>query len=89
MPRGCRSRHRPVEKLTERRDLIVIEGNGESNYSAYSPDVPGAAATGPTREDCEREMREAIAFHVEGLAQDGEEISEPLSTASYAVVQVA
>jgi predicted RNase H-like HicB family nuclease len=34
------------------RYLIVIEGNGATNYSAYSPDVPGCAATGATREEC-------------------------------------
>lgn len=75
--------------MTEHRYLIVIEGGGESNYSAYSPDVPGVAATGTTREECERQMRDAIAFHLEGLAQDGDAIPEPQSTASYVVVDAA
>jgi predicted RNase H-like HicB family nuclease len=75
--------------MSEQRYLIVIEGNGSTNYSAYSPDLPGVAATGATREECEREMREAIAFHVEGLRDDGDPIPEPHSTASYAVVDVA
>lgn len=75
--------------MTTRRYLIVIEGNGETNYSAYSPDIPGVAATGATQADCEREMRGAIAFHLEGLAQDGEPAPEPHSTASYAVVDVS
>ena len=44
--------------MSARRYLIIIEGNGEGNYSAYSPDIPGVAATGSTQEDCEREMRE-------------------------------
>jgi hypothetical protein len=34
-------------------------------------------------------MREAIAFHLAGLAQDGDPAPEPHSTASYAVVDVA
>jgi predicted RNase H-like HicB family nuclease len=75
--------------MTERRYLIVIEGGAETNYSAYSPDVPSVAATGATREECEREMGEAIAFHLEGLAQDGDAIPESQSTASYAVVDAA
>ncbi len=75
--------------MTEHRYLIVIEGDGETNYSAYSPDIPGVAATGATREECEREMREAIEFHLEGLAQDGDEIPESHSTASYVVVDAA
>jgi predicted RNase H-like HicB family nuclease len=51
------------------RYLIVVEGDGSTNYSAYSPDVPGVAAVGATREECEREMREAIEFHIEGLGR--------------------
>lgn len=42
--------------------LIIIEGDGSTNYSAYCPDLPGVAATGDTVEECEAEMREAIAF---------------------------
>jgi len=34
-------------------------------------------------------MREAIEFHIEGLAKDGEPVPEAHSTAGYAVVQVA
>jgi predicted RNase H-like HicB family nuclease len=70
------------------RYLIVVEGDGTTNYSAYSPDVPGVAAVGATREQCEHEMREAIAFHLEGLAEDGEPVPEAHSTAGYALVEI-
>ena len=53
------------------RYLVLIEGGPPSNFSAWSPDLPGCAATGATIEECEREMREAIAFHLEGLSEDG------------------
>lgn len=75
--------------MSRRRYLIVIEGGREAHYSAYSPDIPGVAATGATRAECQREMREAITFHLEGLARDGEPAPEPHSTASYAGVDVA
>jgi predicted RNase H-like HicB family nuclease len=58
------------------RYLILIEGGPPSNYSAWSPDVPGCVATGDTLEHAEREMREAIAFHLQGLAEDGEPLPE-------------
>jgi predicted RNase H-like HicB family nuclease len=63
--------------MTERRYLIVIEGGGEANYSAYAPDLPGCVATGATLEECEGEMREAIAFHIEGLRESGQPVPEP------------
>ncbi|HEX5478198.1 MAG TPA: type II toxin-antitoxin system HicB family antitoxin, partial [Dehalococcoidia bacterium] len=40
------------------------------------PDLPGVVATGATREEVEREIGEAIAFHLEGMAEDHEEIPE-------------
>jgi predicted RNase H-like HicB family nuclease len=63
--------------MTERRYLIVIEGGEGMNYSAYAPDVPGCVATGATREECEREMRDALASHVEGLRDVGEPVPAP------------
>jgi len=55
---------------------IIIEKTG-TGYSAYSPDVPGCAATGDTREEVEANIREAIQFHIDGLKQEGYEVPEP------------
>jgi predicted RNase H-like HicB family nuclease len=63
--------------MTKRRYLIVIEGAEGESLSAYAPDLPGCVATGSTREQVEREMRDAIAFHLEGLRGAGEPIPEP------------
>jgi predicted RNase H-like HicB family nuclease len=49
---------------------IVIE-YGENNLSAYVPDLPGCITTGRTVEEIERNMREAIELHIEGLREDG------------------
>ncbi|HTA33833.1 MAG TPA: ATP-binding cassette domain-containing protein [Solirubrobacteraceae bacterium] len=56
--------------MIAKRHVIVVEGDDSTNYSAYSPDVPGVVATGATREECERELRDAIKFHLEGLSDD-------------------
>jgi predicted RNase H-like HicB family nuclease len=70
--------------MTERRYLIVIEGAEGENYSAYAPDLPGCVATGATIEEVEREMHDAIAFHLEGLRDAGQLIPEPSDlTAAY------
>jgi predicted RNase H-like HicB family nuclease len=67
------------------RYLIVIETTG-TGFSAYSPDLPGCAATGGTREEVERNMQEAIEFHIEGLRQAGEAVPQPSSQAGYCEV---
>lgn len=64
------------------RYAIVIE-KAESNYSAYVPDLPGCVATGATVAETEAEIREAIAFHLEGMREDGLAIPVPQSKVEY------
>ncbi len=65
---------------------IVIEETPR-NFAAYAPDLPGCVATGATREEAVREMRGAIAFHIEGLREHDEPVPTPSCAA--AVVDVA
>jgi len=65
------------------RYLILIEGGPPSNYSAWSPDLLGCVATGDTIDQTVAEMREAIAFHLEGLAADGDPTLEPTGPGVY------
>ncbi len=64
------------------RYAIVVE-KAENNYSAYVPDLPGCVATGATVEETEREIREAITFHIEGLIEDGFPVPPPVSIVEY------
>ena len=68
-----------------RRYAVVIE-KAPGNYSAYVPDLPGCVATGATVEEVEREIREAIELHLEGLRDAGEPIPEPTSRMAYVEV---
>jgi predicted RNase H-like HicB family nuclease len=61
---------------------IVIE-KAENNYSAYVSDLPGCIATEGTIEEVEREIREAIEFHLDGMREDGEPIPPPTSYVEY------
>jgi predicted RNase H-like HicB family nuclease len=61
---------------------IVIEKTAH-NYSAYVPDLPGCVSTGDTVEDAERNIREAIRFHLEGMREDGLPIPEPKALCEY------
>ena len=62
--------------------LIVVEKT-ETGFSAYSPDISGCVATGATEEETEANMKEAIAFHVEGLKQEGFPIPQPSTKSTY------
>ena len=64
------------------RYAVVIE-KADGNYSAYVPDLPGCVATGATIGDTERHISEAIAFHLDGLREDGLPIPEPTSLCEY------
>jgi len=67
------------------RILIVVEETG-TGYSAYSPDVPGCAATGQTRGEVESTMKEAISLHLGALRENGENVPPPRSYATYVEV---
>jgi predicted RNase H-like HicB family nuclease len=64
------------------RYAVVIE-KAENNYSAYVPDLQGCVATGATVEEIESEIREAIAFHLEGMREDGLPVPYPTSKVEY------
>ena len=67
------------------RFLVVIEKT-ETGFSAYSPDLPGCIATGVTREETEKNMHEAIEFHINGLREDHLPVPESSSFAEFMAV---
>jgi predicted RNase H-like HicB family nuclease len=64
------------------RYLIVVEPT-HTGYSAYSPDLLGCISTGRTREEVERNIREALALHTAGMLEDGQSLPEPHSYSTY------
>ena len=64
------------------RYAIVIEQAG-TNYSAFVPDLPGCVASGSSIADVETRIREAIAFHLDGLREDGLPLPMPSSQVDY------
>jgi predicted RNase H-like HicB family nuclease len=65
---------------------IVIEDAG-SNFSAYVVGLDGCVATGQTVEEVERNMRDAIEFHLEGMRLHGDQL--PSSMPIVKTVRVA
>lgn len=65
--------HSQTSKLM--KYLVIIEET-KTGYSAFSPDLPGCIAAGSSKEEVEKNMKEAIAFHLEGMGQEGLEIPQ-------------
>ena len=65
---------------------LIENENAGSNFSAYSPDLPGCVTTGKTPDETRKNMEEAIEFHLEGLREDGLSVPPPSSIADYVEV---
>ena len=56
---------------------VVVFERAPSNFAAYVPDLPGCVSTGRTIEETERNIREAIALHIDSLREHNEPVPEP------------
>jgi predicted RNase H-like HicB family nuclease len=50
---------------------------GPTNYSAYSPELPGCVAVYKTLRGVKAYMKEALEIHIAGMKEDGIEIAKP------------
>lgn len=60
--------------------LATYEQNADG-WWAYVPDLPGCTTFGRTRDEAERNAREAITAHVALLRDTGRPVPEPTRTA--------
>lgn len=70
------------------RYMVVIE-RGESSWGAHVPDLPGCAAAGETRDEVVGLIREAVAFHIDGLRREALSIPKPRSAGVFVDVEAA
>src|SRR5882724_6133332 len=62
-----------------RQYIALIHKEANSDYGVSFPDLPGVVSAGSTLDE-ERDMAaEALALHLEGMAEDGETAPEPSS----------
>ena len=54
---------------------VTYEQAEDGGWWASAVDLPVFAA-GETKDEAERQIRSAIAFHIEGLVEDGEPVPE-------------
>ena len=67
---------------------VVIE-DADGNFGASVPDLPGCVAVGDSVEEVVELIREAIAFHIEGLRADGETVPPAKTIGKEVQVEVA
>jgi predicted RNase H-like HicB family nuclease len=60
-----------------KQKYAVIFEKAKENWAAFVPDLPGCISTGGTLEETERNIREAIAGHIQTLREFGEPVPEP------------
>ena len=59
------------------RKYLVVYEKTKMFYSAYSPDLPWFIATGKTKSIVEKQMFDALQFHLEGLKVENFPIPKP------------
>ena len=69
-----------------RHYIALIHKDAASDYGVSFPDIPGVITAGSTLDEARAMAAEALAFHLEGLAQDGEAVPEPSSLEEIMVI---
>ncbi|TPJ31479.1 MULTISPECIES: type II toxin-antitoxin system HicB family antitoxin [unclassified Mesorhizobium] len=64
-----------------RQYVGLIHKEDASDYGVSFPDFPGVVTTGASLEEARELAEQALAFHAEGLIEDGEAVPDPTSLA--------
>jgi predicted RNase H-like HicB family nuclease len=59
-----------------RHYIALIHKDSDSDFGVSFPDFPGCVTAGATLDEAREMAEEALAFHIEGLEQDGEALPE-------------
>jgi predicted RNase H-like HicB family nuclease len=61
--------------------IALIHKDADSDYSVSFPDFPGCITAGSTLDEARAMAAEALAFHIDGMREDGQEIPNPSALA--------
>ena len=59
--------------------IAFIHKDASSDFGASFPDFPGAITAAATLEELRVQAEEVLAFHIEGMIEDGEPVPDPAS----------
>jgi predicted RNase H-like HicB family nuclease len=57
--------------------IALFDRAADGSYGVVFPDFPGCVSAGDSFEEALREASEALAFHVQGMREDGEPVPAP------------
>lgn len=57
--------------------LVIYETTEDGGWGAYCPELPCCLATGKTKAEVEKLIRQAIPMHIELMSESGEPIPDP------------
>jgi predicted RNase H-like HicB family nuclease len=69
----------PCWRANMRHFIALIHKDADSDFGVSFPDLPGVISAGSTLDEARAMATEALAFHLEGMAEDGEAVPEPSS----------
>lgn len=68
------------------KEFVVIYEQGDTNWGAMVPDLPGCISIGNSREEVETNVREAIELYLDVLKERGEPLPTPRHRAGQVTV---
>ena len=57
--------------------IAYLHKDRDSDYGVSFPDFPGCVTAGKNLDEASRMAAEALAFHIQGMIEDGDEVPEP------------
>lgn len=61
------------------RYIALIRKESSTDYWVDVPDLPGCVSSGTTEDEAMANFEQALAFHLEGMREEGLELPEPRS----------
>jgi predicted RNase H-like HicB family nuclease len=63
--------------MTVRHYAAVVEGDSDSGYSVFFPDLPGCTSGGTTLQEAALNAEQALAGHIALILEHGEPVPPP------------
>jgi predicted RNase H-like HicB family nuclease len=65
---------------SQNKEFLVVVEKGKESYGAFAPDIPGCFAIGQTLNEVKSRYMEAVAAHLDWMANDHDPMPEPVTT---------